>query len=211
MESPKINNIVIGTTNRAKFEMYRDLLDFLEERSIKISMLNKDQMQFVKINERIDSLQANAICKAKIYAKITNALTLSDDTGFFIPALNNEPGIAVRRWGGKLSSNIGDKEWEAYFLEKIRKTNIQEPVCYKHHIIAISDPNGNYQLIENQINGKIKTPGSKNYIPGGPLSKYFFISECQRFESDLTKEDKKILFGKLRLNILEAIIKFGEV
>ncbi len=209
--SSKIKNITIGTANQAKFQMYKDLLDFLEERGVVVSLLSKDQLCTVNVIETLDDMRLNAVKKAKAYAKITNTITLSDDTGFFIPALNNEPGIAVRRWAGQLPENISDKGWEDYFVKKIQDCRIKEPSCFKLQIIALCDPSGHCQLIEHKTNGVIKMPGFGTYTAGGPLSSYFFINECQKFETDLNKQDKKILFGELKLKILNMLLTFGKI
>lgn len=56
----------------------------------------------IEIPEGIDSIEDNAIAKARAYAIRTGKISIGDDTGFFIKELNGEPGVALRRWGGEL-------------------------------------------------------------------------------------------------------------
>jgi len=94
-----------------------------------------------------------------------------------------------------------------YLSNRIKQSKIIEPSCLKRQIIACSDLNGNYKLIEQQFVGKIKIPGAGHYIPGAPLSSYFFLEQCQRFEIDLTKHDKNTLFGELKMKLFDILLQ----
>lgn len=201
--------ILIGTTNEAKYQMYKEILSSLEEKSFVIKKLSKEEGDALSVPETLDDLKANAIKKAVAYAKHTGYLTIADDAGFFIPALNNEPGIAVRRWGGKFPDNISDKEWEKFFLDRMSQCKVKEPECFKKRAVAVSDPEGNYKTVDQQFVGKIKIPGAGHYVSGAPLSAYFFIEKCQRFDADLTEADKDIVFAELKAKLFEAISQFG--
>ena len=207
MASQKLKTILIGTTNETKYQMYRDLLSSLAEHGFEFSKLLESNETAPAIQETLNSLEYNAITKAVTYARSTGLITLADDTGFFIPALNNEPGIAVRRWGGKLPGNVSDKEWERYFISRLKEIDIQEPMGIKRSVIACSDPHGHYQTCEFQLIGTIKVPGCGHYTSGGPLSSYFFINECNRFESELKDEEKSILFGALKLKLVDMLLR----
>ena len=202
-----MKKIIIGTGNETKYQLYRNLFSYLNEKDIKVEKLSEDIITNSEVKESLDDIAANAILKAKTYAQKSGHLTLADDTAIFIPALNNEPGIAVRRWGGILPKEISDAEWEKFFLNKINKLQITEPACIKRQVIAISKPNGNYKIIENNLFGKIKTHGAGVYKPGGPFSAYFFIDQCQRFESELNENDEDILYAEFKLKVIDSILE----
>lgn len=211
MASKKIKTILIGTTNEAKYRLYNDILSGLKEYGIEIKKLPEDADAALIVKEASDSLTQNAVQKAMTYARSKKMITIADDTGFFIPALNNEPGVAVRRWGGKLPSNISDAEWEKYFLTRLRESPIREPKAIKSLVIACSNPAGNHQTSEFQITGTIKVPGCGSYTAGGPLSSYFFIDQCNRFEAELTQKEKDILFGELKLKLIDMLLRYGHL
>lgn len=202
-----MKKLIIGTTNETKYQLYKNLFSYLNEENIKLEKLTKDIIANTKITESLDDIVANEILKAQTYAKQSGHLTLADDTAIFIPALNNEPGIAVRRWGGILPKEISDAEWEKFFLNKINGLEITEPACIKRQVIAISKPTGEYKIIENNFFGKIKIPGVGMYRSGGPFSAYFFIDQCQRFESELNKNDEDILYAEFKLKVIDAILE----
>jgi len=202
-----MKRIIIGTKNETKYQLYKNLFSCLNEKNVKIEKLAENIITDTEVEESLDDIAVNAILKAQTYAKKSGYLTLADDTAIFIPALNNEPGIAVRRWGGILSKEISDTEWEKFFLNKINKLKITEPACIKRQVIAISKPTGEYKIIENNFFGKIKVPGAGVYKPGGPFSAYFFLDQCQRFESELSKDEEDILYAELKLKVIDNILE----
>src|SRR3989339_1014138 len=133
-----MKRIIIGTKNETKYQLYKNLFSCLNEKNVKIEKLAENIITDTEVEESLDDIAVNAILKAQTYAKKSGYLTLADDTAIFIPALNNEPGIAVSRWGGILSKEISDTEWEKFFLNKINKLKITEPACIKRQVIAIS-------------------------------------------------------------------------
>lgn len=202
-----MKKIVIGTKNETKYQLYKSLFSYFNEKNIEIEKLAESIVTNNEVKESLDDIAVNAILKAQTYAKKSGFLTLADDTAIFIPALNNEPGIAVRRWGGILPKEISDAEWERFFLNKIKNLQIAEPACIKRQVIAISKPNGECKIIENNFFGKIKVPGAGIYKSGGPFSAYFFLDQCQRFESELTKDDEDILYAEFKLKVIESILE----
>ena len=201
-----MKTILIGTTNESKYKTYYELLSFLKDYSIELKNLSDVKYSHSVIIETLNDLKLNAIAKAVTYARHTGLFTIADDIGIFIPALNNEPGVAARRWGGKLPKSISDKDWEKYFLNRIKEAGITEPICIQRQLIACSDPKGKYQILEQCLIGRIKIPGCGHYVKGSPLSSYFFIEQCNRFKSELTDEEKENLFGDLKLKLTEIIL-----
>lgn len=100
--------LLIATSNRAK------LADFKLYLSDDYTVLGIDDIGIkLKIPEGIDSIEDNAIAKARAYAVKTGLMCLGDDTGFFIEELNGEPGVALRRWGGELpEETTGEEFWD---------------------------------------------------------------------------------------------------
>ena len=89
--------IVIATHNKDKFkELYFGL------KSLNIELLSLDD--FPEIGEIIedgDTLEANALIKARTVYKLTSLPTISDDTGLSVDALNGAPGVYSARYAGE--------------------------------------------------------------------------------------------------------------
>ena len=80
----------------------------------------------IEVVEDGKSLKENAYKKAKTYFDLAKVPTISDDTGLFVKALDNRPGIYAHRYAGedatykdnrdKLLSELKDKDnRDAYF------------------------------------------------------------------------------------------------
>ena len=83
-------------------------------------------LEDIDVVEDGKNLKENAYKKAKTYFDLTKVPTISDDTGLFVEALENRPGIYAHRYAGenatykdnrdKLLSELKDKDnRNAYF------------------------------------------------------------------------------------------------
>ena len=90
----KIKKIIIGTNNQGK---YKEICSLLPKNIIKIS---PKQLKISSPKEIGKSFKENSFIKATYYAKKTNLICLSDDSGLEIKLLKRAPGIYSSRWGG---------------------------------------------------------------------------------------------------------------
>lgn len=105
--------LLIWTSNPGKIQRRSSYFgDLFEIMSLKDCDIDID------VEESMDDLHGNAIKKASTYAALSGHLTLSEDTGFFIEALDGQPWAAVRRWWGELPDDVSDADFLAYFKEK---------------------------------------------------------------------------------------------
>lgn len=97
--------IVLATNNRHKIE---EIEDILSDPQLEILTLN-DFPDFPKIEETGRTLEENAILKAKgIYrfatlttSHFTNLISLADDSGLEVDALDGAPGVFSSRFAGE--------------------------------------------------------------------------------------------------------------
>ena len=111
-----MNKLLIATHNRSKFEYFKNLFSFL---GLQIVLLNDLNIKDFPEETGKDETE-NALIKAGYFAKKYNITSFADDAGMYIEALNGEPGVQVRRWGGIFPDDISDKEWLDFFLNKIK-------------------------------------------------------------------------------------------
>lgn len=88
--------IVIGSANKDKArELERLLAD------LKVKVLTLDAFpKAPKVIENGRTFEANACKKARAYSKLSDHLTLADDSGLCVRALNNRPGVYSARFAG---------------------------------------------------------------------------------------------------------------
>src|SRR5205823_14005401 len=89
------------------------------------------------IEEGDDSFVANAILKAKAYHEATGLLTLAEDSGFQVDALNGQPGVRSARWGG---SDYGVKN--ALIVARVAGLPVEQRGCQYVSVLAIQTPHG---------------------------------------------------------------------
>lgn len=97
-----------------------------------------------------DSFEANSLIKAKEGARLTNSISLADDSGLCIEALNGAPGLFSARYAGSQDEKIA---------RVLRELNGKENRCAKFVCtMTLVDKNG--QVIhrtKGECHGKIIT------------------------------------------------------
>lgn len=200
----RTNKLLLGTSNLAKINLYRSIL--ADEKLRIFSLSDFPKLAGPNVEEGLDSLQDNAIAKARVFAKGSGIPALSDDTGIFIPALGGEPGIAPRRWGGLLPNSISDKDWLKFFLNQINPLEKNDLNCYKQHVSAIASPDGKIDLFEITILGRItKQKRAKTFVDGSPFSAYFYLNDYGCYFSELSKKQIAKIFSPLKVSVLNFL------
>lgn len=91
-----MKELVIATINKGKL---REIKELLKDFNFKITSLS-DYPDAPEIVEDGKTFRANALIKARTIAQYTHKLTLGEDSGIEIKALDNKPGIYSARYAG---------------------------------------------------------------------------------------------------------------
>jgi XTP/dITP diphosphohydrolase len=94
-----MNTIIFATNNQDKV---REARSILSERFHILSL--KEAGIDIDIPEPYDTLEANALEKARIIYRLTNQNCFSEDTGLEVEMLNGEPGVRSARYAGNKRS-----------------------------------------------------------------------------------------------------------
>ena len=89
-------DILVASQNQKKL---RELKMMLENDHIRVISL-RDLEDTDDVIEDGSSFFENALIKAKYFSKKHNLMTVSDDSGLEVIALNNQPGIYSARYSG---------------------------------------------------------------------------------------------------------------
>lgn len=113
-------DIAIATKNKGKIF---EIIDFFKGHSTKNEELRKikwltfkDFNDFPDVDEGSESFLENAKLKAKIIAEFTGKITLADDSGLEVDALNGSPGVMSSRYAGE---NATDEDNRIKILKEI--------------------------------------------------------------------------------------------
>ncbi|MFT5207624.1 MAG: XTP/dITP diphosphohydrolase [Candidatus Omnitrophota bacterium] len=88
--------LVVGTANKDKCREIKKLLS-----GLKVNIVSIDELGPVpKVVENGKNFVENACKKAEAYSKLSDWLTLGDDSGLCVDVLNGRPGIMSARFAG---------------------------------------------------------------------------------------------------------------
>jgi len=149
-EAPLTNReLLIATSNQGKLREIREILKDLP------FMLNSlsDHPAIEAVAETGDTFAENAALKATGYANMTQRLTLADDSGLEVEALNGAPGIHSARY---LGDGVDYATRNQSLLSRIEEATNRRArfVC----AIAIADAEGNLLNVSHGFcQGRIAT------------------------------------------------------
>ncbi len=90
-----MRRLLLATTNPGKQREFRRLLSTLPA-----EVVTPDDIGLaLDVEEPFDTYVENAIAKADAYARASGLLTLADDSGLEVAALDGGPGVRTSRWG----------------------------------------------------------------------------------------------------------------
>jgi len=127
--------LLLATRNRDKVEEIREALAGLE-----IDLLTVDELgPLPEVIEDQETLKGNAIKKAATLASLSGLLSLADDTGLEVDALNGAPGVYSSRYSGE---NATYAENVTRLLSELEGVLPAERTARFRCVIAIADARG---------------------------------------------------------------------
>ena len=159
--------IVIASHNSGKIKEFRDLF-----KKYKIKIKSASDFNIVEPEETGSTFSDNALIKARETTKGSGQVSIADDSGLCVNALDGDPGIYSARWAGedKNFSRAIDIIKDKLESKKVKKTKAHF-VCS----LAVVWPNQQYKVYEGKVYGKISFPPRGNngfgydpiFIPNG--------------------------------------------
>ncbi|MFI5268314.1 MAG: RdgB/HAM1 family non-canonical purine NTP pyrophosphatase [Chloroflexota bacterium] len=162
--------LLVATTSQHKLEEYRALLAGLpfELRSLADAGIDED------IEETGATFEENARLKAERYRDLSGLLTLADDSGLEVDALNGQPGVHSKRWAG----DVSDDDRNVRLLELLADVPEAERTARYRCVIALAEPGCQTLLAEGSCEGRIAhNPVGTNGFGYDPL---FFVPELDQ-------------------------------
>ncbi len=93
----KTKRVLLGTRNRDKL---RELRFLMRDSGVRVLSLD-DVPSCATAVENGRTFEANAKKKARLYSRAADCLTLADDSGLLVDALNGKPGVYSARFAGE--------------------------------------------------------------------------------------------------------------
>lgn len=185
--------LVIATQNKGKIKEFKDILN--DERFEVVSM--GDLGLDIDVVEDADSFEGNAMKKATEIMNVCNEITIADDSGLVVEALNGEPGIYSARYSGTHGNDIENNLLVLKKMTGITNRNAKF-VC----AIAAAFPDGRRIEVQGEFHGQIdyemKGEGGFGY------DSIFYLPEYKLTAAEITaKKKNEISHRAVALNLLK--------
>ena len=172
--------IVVATRNTAKVSEIREIIGGAM-RVLSLSDVGFEQ----EIEETGETFVDNAILKATAVADGTGLLTIADDSGLMVDALDGRPGVKSARYGGE---GLSDAERIALLLDELkdvpRGQRGAEFVC----VIALAAPRHVLSTWAGRVYGLIadepRGTGGFGYDP------VFFYLPARKTFAEMSRQEK---------------------
>jgi XTP/dITP diphosphohydrolase len=140
--------ILIATRNKGKVKEIRDLVEDLPVQFRSMA----DFPDIPDVEEDGLTFEENALKKARTLSRETGLITLADDSGLCVDALDGRPGVLSARYGGQDSS---DEEKCRRMLQEIDGVPDELRTARFVCVMALVDTKGMERTFEGVCEGKI--------------------------------------------------------
>lgn len=181
--------LLIATRNRGKKREYARLLQGLE-----VELIALDDLGVTKtIKEDGASYTENALLKARGYAAATGLLTLADDSGLEVDALDGAPGVLTARYAGEGAT---DEQRYSLLLEQLKDVPPEHRTARFRCVIALAWPDGRVEITEGVCEGRItREPRGEHGFGYDPV---FYVPEYGCTMAELPPEIKNRISHRAR-------------
>jgi XTP/dITP diphosphohydrolase len=152
------------------------------------------------VDETEETLEGNALLKARALTNATSLAAIADDTGLFVDALGGRPGVFSARYAGERAS------YEDNVIKLLAElVDVPQPRTAQFRtVIAVTYPDGQWFCVEGLLSGTItaspRGEGGFGYDPVFALS-----DGSTRTLAELSADEKNAVSHRARA--LHALVE----
>jgi len=183
-----MTKLLIATRNKGKVKEIKDILSDLP-----FEIVSLDDVGFEgDVEETGNTFQENATIKAETVGKRTKLLTLSDDSGLEVDALEGRPGVQSARY---IEGSDSDRVYKV--LEELKNIPVEERTARFVAVVAVYNPlEGKTYTFEGESHGRIiDAPRGSNGFGYDPI---FFNFDLGKTNGEATNEEKNSVSHRAR-------------
>ena len=188
--------IFLATGNKHKIEEISDIFSDIENVEI---LSIKDGVEIPEVIEDGTTFEENSKKKAVEIAKFLNMITIADDSGLCVDALNDEPGVYSARY----SRTGDDLKNNEKLIESLKRVENRKAKFVS--VITLAKPNGETFSFEGEILGEIVDNPRGN--TGFGYDPHFYVEEYQKTLAQLPELKNKISHRAKALEKLKKELK----
>ncbi len=191
--------IFLATGNKNKIEEIKKIFSM---ENIEILSI-KDGIDIPEVVEDGNTFEENSKKKALEIAKFTNMVTIADDSGICVEALNGAPGVYSARYAGVHATDEENNKKLVANLQGIENRKAKF-VC----VITLAKPTGETYSFTGEVHGEIIDEPRGEY--GFGYDPYFYIKEYGQTTAEMKDLKNQIshrarALAELKKNIDEIL------
>lgn len=181
--------LLVATYNPGKLGEYDDLLDGLGLDLCGLAEIGPH----IQVEETGQTFTENALLKAQAYSRASNLLTLADDSGLTVEALDGAPGVYSARYAG---NGATDADRYRKLLAVLEGVPWERRAARFQCVIALAWPDGRTEVFQGQCDGVIAfEPKGTNGFGFDPV---FYLPEFGRTMAELPTKLKNRISHRAR-------------
>ncbi|MDD5506033.1 MAG: RdgB/HAM1 family non-canonical purine NTP pyrophosphatase [Candidatus Omnitrophica bacterium] len=149
-----MTQLLVATRNKKKLSEIKEIL-----KGINLELLSLDNYKDApQVLENGNTFQKNAIKKAVKLARFTGKLTLGEDSGLCVDALNGAPGVYSARFSGstcRVGRDKSDRRNNLKLLKLLRDLPLVKRKAHYVCAVALADKGGLVGVVEGECPGLI--------------------------------------------------------
>jgi XTP/dITP diphosphohydrolase len=186
-----MNKLLIATNNKGKVIELQELLKDTGIELVTPAQIGLD----LDVTEDGQTYAENATKKAVAFAQASGLISLADDSGLEVEALDGAPGLYSARYGAPDGGKLHDAGRRAFLIQNLQDQ--PRPWTARFHAtIAVAVPGGETHLAEGFCAGEIipeeRGTGGFGYDP------IFLLPELGKTMAELSMEEKNRLSHRAR-------------
>ena len=176
--------LLLATNNTGKVAEFRQLLAGCGWELVTPADLGLT----IEVEETGQTYAENATLKAVEYAHAGGLVTLADDSGLEVDALDGRPGVLSARYAG---ADRTDQERVQALLQELASVPDDERTARFRCVIAIADTTGRVELVDGTIEGRIgHEPRGENGFGYDPI---FLLPDRGMTTAELPPDEKNAI------------------
>lgn len=181
--------LVLATSNPDKTREIEELFRGLTVRIVPVT----DVVSGWSVEETADSLEGNALLKARAAREASGEPAIADDTGLFVAALGDAPGVRSSRFAGPGATYADNVR---RLLDALHGRPEEEREAVFRTTVALVRPDGGERVFQGELRGRIlrspKGAGGFGYDP------VFLVPEEGRTLAEISLERKNAISHRSR-------------
>lgn len=176
--------LLVATHNRGKVA---EIVDIINEVGLEWRSLDELDLN-LSVEETGETFEQNAIIKASAYASASGMLTLADDSGLEVDALDGQPGVHTARYGG---AELSPRQRYELLLRELLDVPWGRRTARFRCVVALAGPDELHGTASGDCDGIIAMvpvgSGGFGYDP------VFYLPDKGMTMSQLSPDEKRLI------------------